>query len=334
MLATIVKAYIESGEPIGSKILTELISNAPSSATLRNEMNELCALGLLCQPHTSAGRIPTNLGYKLYVNSLMEPAAVLDSTKNYIATFLSPATAQQQNLPSLAADALSSLTGFCAFSYFKTEKDAFAKDIEILPLSKRSVVLLLVTSDGHAISRICNLKSALSEGLLLKFNEIIDKALKKKKLNTFNRAALQNIVTECGIDFFELTPLLTELFDMAYTAAKSQFNLCGSMKLYNTSTIDEVRALKSLTENPEQFINVLESEKGADEIIFGTDTGIKALSNKVLIVKDYLLNGRPCGKIGIIGPKRMFYEQIIPSIEYTANVLGDKLTSAQKDMED
>ena len=334
VLAAIVKAYIESGEPVGSKILTGLISNAPSSATLRNEMNELCSLGLLTQPHTSAGRIPTSLGYKLYVDSLMQPSILLESTKNYIGASLAPVTAQQQNLPALAADALSSLTGFCAFSYYKIDDGVIAKDIEVLPLSKKSIVLLLVTSDGRAISRICNLKTPLSEELLVKLSNIISQKLKRKPLASFTKATLQNIVTVSGIDCFALTPLLTELFDMAYTSSKSQFNLCGSMKLYNICSPEDVRKIVNLANGADRFISVLEGAGDNEKVIFGNDIGLKELDGKALITSNYYSNNKFCGKIGIIGPDRMFYEQIIPSIEYTARTLGEQLSKAQKDMED
>ena len=89
VLAAIIRTYIETGEPVGSKVLTGLIENAPSSATLRNEMSELCGLGLLEQPHTSAGRIPTSNGFKVYVDSLMRPKQITASAKNFIDSRLS-----------------------------------------------------------------------------------------------------------------------------------------------------------------------------------------------------------------------------------------------------
>jgi len=89
VLEAIVKAYIKTGEPVGSKILVSLMENAPSSATLRNEMSELCELGFLEQPHISAGRVPTANAYKLYVNSLINSAEIHDSTKGYIDSLLS-----------------------------------------------------------------------------------------------------------------------------------------------------------------------------------------------------------------------------------------------------
>ena len=89
VLKAIIKAYIASGEPVGSKNLTALLENAPSSATLRNEMSELCELGLLHQPHTSAGRVPTSRGYSLYVNSLMQKSEISEREKEYIDKALS-----------------------------------------------------------------------------------------------------------------------------------------------------------------------------------------------------------------------------------------------------
>ena len=115
VLEAIVRAYIETGEPVGSKILTSLMENAPSSATLRNEMSELCDLGYLEQPHISAGRIPTGNAYRLFVNSLMMPTEINDSTKNYIDSFLAERKFDPESILSSVADILYRLTGTTAF---------------------------------------------------------------------------------------------------------------------------------------------------------------------------------------------------------------------------
>ena len=159
-------------------------------------MNELCKVGFLTQPHTSAGRIPTSMALKLYVDSLMIPSDLTQNTKSYISSLFAPASVRQQNLPANAAQILSNLTGYCAFAYYKVDKDIYAKDIEILPLSPKSAVLLFVTSDGRTSSRICNLKSFVTSEFLQKISSIISGKLKRKPLSFFNKANLVTKIAE------------------------------------------------------------------------------------------------------------------------------------------
>ena len=136
VLKAIVKAYIETGEPVGSKILTQLLENAPSSATLRNEMSELCDLGLLHQPHTSAGRVPTVGGFKLYVDSLMSKSEVAEDTADLIDKALREISCEPEGIPAAAAQLLSKLTGFPAIACLMTEQSPRIKKIELLPFKK------------------------------------------------------------------------------------------------------------------------------------------------------------------------------------------------------
>ena len=147
VLEAIIRAYIATGEPVGSKILTGLMENAPSSATLRNEMSELCELGLLEQPHISAGRIPTNDAYKLFVNSFMKEGEVPLEAKGYIDTVFDRISHDPETLGSTAAEILSYLTGLTAFSYNTKGAASFLKRMEILRVSRRSVIIFLVVSD-------------------------------------------------------------------------------------------------------------------------------------------------------------------------------------------
>jgi len=148
VLAAVTKAYIKPGEPVGSKALTALLKNAPSAATLRNEMSELCDMGLLAQPHTSAGRIPTSSGFKLYVNSLMTPEKLSDGMKRRIDSSLDGLHCAPEKIPEAAGKLLSDLTGLPAVVCFETDGSPKIKSAELFPVSRGSVMLLIVTAGG------------------------------------------------------------------------------------------------------------------------------------------------------------------------------------------
>ena len=333
VLSAIVKAYIETGEPIGSKILMGLIDNAPSSATLRNEMNELCALGLLAQPHTSAGRIPTSTGYRFYVDTLMKPQLLGDTTKNFIDSKLLSVSGASQDIPMAVAEQLSELTGYPAICSYIVDEDVVVRQTELLPVGRRSAVVLLVTSDGRTLSRVCHIKTELSPELINSFKSFAKDNLRRRSLTRFGPAELQNTAMS-GKCPFELLSVLTELFSMAQSSSQCSVNISGASKLYNFCDEKSAGKIISLAERCDPLLSVLENDNNDSNVIFGTDTPFSELSGKAIVTAEYNLLGRACGKIGIIGPDRILYDRIIPSIEYTASRLSRIMTDAADDMED
>lgn len=334
VLSAIVKAYIETGEPISSKNLATLLDNAPSSATLRNEMNALCSLGLLSQPHTSAGRIPTSSGYQLYINLLMQPLAPMDNVKQYINSRLSGAGCDTQSIPRVAADALATLTGYPAISCYIVKDDTFLKHVRLLPLSKKSAMIFLLASDGRTRSTICHIPTGLTADMTEKFLNIVKSKLIKRPLCEMNKAYLQSVIAAAGINSLVLAPIITNLFDMASALSESSVALSNASALFDFCNDEDVRKIISLTERTEQMIEIIGKDEKKSNIIFGNDTDFIELKNKVMVVSKYNCKNSFCGKIGIIGPDRMFYDRIIPSIEYISSKLTALMTDAASDMED
>ncbi len=334
VLAAVIRTYIETGEPVGSKVLSGLLENAPSSATLRNEMSDLCSLGLLAQPHTSAGRVPTSLGYNLYVTSLMTPESLGDTTKDYINLHLGTVGCDPQSIPKLAADTLSELTGLPAISSFLVASDVYLKNVKLLPVTKRSGILLLITSDGRTLSRMVRFPDGMSDDLEQRFYNAVSNRLKLKPLLEFTKANLQNLMTSLGIDSFGLMPILTELYSMASEAGRSSVEISGISNLYNLFGESEANKFMAISRNSDLFLSVATEECQDTKVIFGNELGIRELEDKVIVLTNYNWNNGFCGKIGVIGNSRMSYEQIIPSIEYVASKLSKLMTEAKLDMED
>ncbi|MBQ8203268.1 MAG: heat-inducible transcription repressor HrcA [Clostridia bacterium] len=333
VLAAVIKTYIETGEPVGSKVLTELIENAPSSATLRNEMSDLCSLGFLAQPHTSAGRVPTSLGYNLYISSLMEPESLGDKVKDFINLQLGAVGCEPQSIPKLAADTLSELTGLPAVYGFCVGKDVYLKHTELLPVTRKSGILLLVTSDGRTLSRMVRFPDGIDNSLKQRFCDIVSDRLKYKPIGELNKVNLQNLMTTIGLDSFALMPIFTELFGMAQEAGSSKAQISGISNLYNL--FGDAAANKLLTFNSNEGLLPFLTEDGDEtKVLFGNELNISELADKVLVLKSYSWNDKFCGKIGVIGNSRMSYEQIIPSIEYVASRLSKLMNDAKFDMED
>lgn len=332
VLKAIVKAYIETGEPIGSKILTSLIENAPSSATLRNEMSELVSMGLLEQPHTSAGRIPTSDGLKLYISDLMQRQEISPRDKGFIDARFETLTEMPEKIPAKAGEILSDLTHLPVIACVLTPKTAVVKKVELLNISRNTVMLLVVTGDSRTRNRIFRLSDDFTPQLLERFKEIVATKIKGKPLEDLSIGYMQSLVASLGIDAFGLMPLFTALFETISEIENMTVDLSGVSRLYNVCGNEErAKRIISLVERRDPIISLF--ERVGNGVVFGKDTGLWELQGDTLIAARFT-SDKYKGYIALIGPNRLSYEQLIPAIEYTAQKLSKVIADAQKDMED
>lgn len=335
VLKAIVKAYIETGEPVGSKILTELLENAPSSATLRNEMSELCELGLLHQPHTSAGRIPTVGGFKLYVDSLMSKSELNGDLANNINSALKEINCEPEGIPSKAAEILSKLTGLPSIACIITNRSPRIKRIQLLPIGKSSMMLLIITDDGRTRNRIFRINSKFSEETYSCFEEITQNSIKGKTLDTLTKGYMQSVIAKAGIYSLELMPLFTAVFETTAEISEKAVHLSGEKALYNISGDEQTASrIMSLINRADPMISVLEQIGDGAGVVFGRDTAYSELFSDTIIAAKFSGADKYTGYIGVIGPTRLSYEQILPTVEYTAKELTNIMNTAQTDMED
>ncbi len=335
ILSAIVKLYITSGEPIGSKMLCEILENAPSSATLRNEMNALCDLGLLSQPHTSAGRIPTTDGYRLYVNTLMDKPEVSEDIKKSIDENLGFSNCDPEKLPEKAVETLSKLTGLPVFSAKISDAGVTLKRIELLPMGKSSAMLIIITSDGRSRSRLCHMNSTLTSALISEFDRLITRRVLNMDLELLSPATMQSITVQSGLNILNLMPLITALFQMVQDIKNSCFNLKGASNFF-TMGLDRASAdkISTLLNHHDTLMSLISKNAQPISVVFGSDTEYSALQPSCIILARYGIPGRDIGCIGIIGPTRLSYEKILPSIEYTVDKINELLSNTLKDMEE
>lgn len=334
VLKALVKAYIETGEPIGSKNLMLMLQNAPSSATLRHEMSELCELGFLNQPHTSAGRIPTSKGYRFYVENLDGEKDVNASFADSIENTLTSARCEAENIPDTVASLLSRLTGLPTFACLVTEKMPRIKRIELLPIGKFSKMLLVITDDGRTRNRIFRQGKDFSPEIENIFYNLIEKRVKGKSVDTLTKAYMQTVITEAGLYALDLMPLFTAVFETASEIEKAKIKLFGKEYLYNVSGETLAPKIQALIERCEPILSCLLDVEEKTQVVFGNETPYAELKDNNMIVSKFAGSDKYKGYIGVIGSARISYEQIIPCIEYSAKRLTEIMTEAQMDMED
>ncbi len=334
ILSAIVKTHILTGEPVGSKALSQIFNFGLSPATLRNEMSDLCELGLLEQPHTSAGRVPSHTAYRLYAENLINIGKVPSDIRNSIDSMFAYLPSDPEYIPREATRMLSQLTGLTAISATIVDNDSSVVRVNLMPLGRRTVMLMLVTSTGAAKNRICRSNTQLDNSTLALFNRLVNEKIIGAKLKSLTPAFMQTLISSAGVEAFSVISLVTSLFGIINDIQHSKVCISGESNLFKhlKSEAQAGRLLEFISRS-DAICELLSKMQGNIGLVFGKDTDISALGPTCMIVAKYKAGNSAPGRIGIIGPTRMAYENVIPSIEYFAYKLGNAMTEALSDME-
>ncbi len=332
IMDAVVKAYIASGEPIGSKMLCDLLDMNVSSATLRNEMSDLCNMGLLNQPHTSAGRVPTLDGFKLYVHDLLSPEPLQPEIRFAIDSTLETIAHTPEQMPQLSCQILADLTGLPAFCVTLSNETARVKRIRMIPMSKHTLLLLVISTDGIAKSRIVLTDSVVNEQLLSLYSNICKTCIVGRRLSELNTAYLQSIVARVGDFSLPIMTLLSTIFEVIGEIAEPQLCFRGESKLITDG--DDIR-LNELLSQKDALVSLVAQLKAPVGVVFSDDfCNINSGSTASIVVAQYMTGNKMLGRIGVIGPARVSYSKLVPSVEYFATQLGQLMTKAMRDIEE
>ena len=320
IVSAVVGAYIRTGEPVGSKALAQAFGNAVSSATIRNEMAELSALGYLIQPHTSAGRIPTVRAYRLYVDRLMDRQTLSEETKHSADEALSAAAGDPDRLMAEASAWLADVTGYAAVAATPDQREYRVRRVQILPTGEMTAAVLLMTDVGGLRSRVCRLSGVTDVSAV---GERLDREFAGKPLSTVTpqqtQGLLSRLIGEYGLSS---ASLLTAFLELAQEAAKADVCLSGQFNLLQHPDYQPDRAcsLLSFLSRREQVAAMLKAPAGLSVVLSGEAPRPELLGSSVIVTRTSA--GDRYGSLGLIGPLRMDYAAVIPHLEYAAQTVS------------
>ncbi len=329
ILAAVVEQYIKTGEPVGSKSLLEFQPMGLSSATIRNEMAELAYLGLLEQPHTSAGRIPSYRGYRYYVDNLMNHSELDETMRRHIEQAVNEKSGDTDSLLSRAGEVLADLTNCATVSTTSVGESAVIKRIEMVPVGTRTAMLVLLTSTGILKSKICRADSEITQSLSESFYNVTSAALVGRPLSEVNLATMQTLAASVGSDAFPMLSLLAGVTELARDAAQVDVRLDGQSNLLNYSELEQnAYELMEFLRRGEPLGNIVNLNKNDVDILIGKENKYRQLENSSVIMARYSIKNQDGGTIGLIGPTRIDYAKLIPSVKYLTDLVGRILTKA------
>lgn len=332
ILSAIVEQYIKTGEPIGSKMLMNTLPISVSSATIRNEMSELKEAGLLEQPHTSAGRIPSQSGYRYYIDHLMNRCELTEDEKSAIRNELSKAAGDPDKLLSKAGELLAKITNCASLATSPSDAEATVRRIEILPVGTRLAMIVLMTNTGIIKNGICRLDTEVTSEITETFYEIVKQNFVGKPVSDISTALIQTLVASLGDKALSMSPLFVSLADVAVQAVKSEIHLEGEQNLLHHREMgDSIFDTLDFLDEDEKIVRALAQNKKPINVLIGRENMFRQLENSSLIVARYNIHGHSGGALGIIGPTRLDYPKFIANVEFLTGLVGKYLTDAFSD---
>lgn len=332
ILETIVDEYIRTGEPIGSKAIQELLDIQVSSATIRNEMAALEHLGYLEHPHTSAGRVPTYKGLRLYIEKLASGELHEEDKRIIDDMFENSDELPDEIIIENATRALADFTKCAIISTNESSKFSVISKVEVIPTGRRMYVIIMVTSGGSIKNRVCRLSFDLTEEQMSFFQRFINENLKGVNLEDVSEDYMKNLSAALGSYVISLSPLLKGLADLSADMISDKVHIEGEENLIECPELKGTEIAAALRQKDE-FTRFFDNTFSGINVLFGKEDDTFVISNSSMISGSFNKDGEKAGTLGVIGPMRLEYKKIIPYIEYFTNKLTKLLSESEEDRE-
>lgn len=327
----LVEAFLASGEPVGSRTLSQRLPIALSPASIRNVMADLEAMGLLYAPHTSAGRVPTEKGLRLFVDGLLEIGQLAPDERVQIEARISGSGRGLEDVLTQATTMLSGLSR-CAGLLVAAKQDTVLKHVEFVAVSPGKALVVIVGEDGQVENRLIDMPMGLPVSALSEASNYLSARLRGRTLD----AARAEILSELDSERAELDALTAKVVaEGLATLAPSDSSdeqvliVRGTSHLLDSVEaqidLERVRTLFDDIERKADLIRLLELAKQGDgvRIFIGSENRLFSLSGSSIVAAPYAnAQGKVVGVIGVIGPTRLNYGRIIPMVDHTAKVIG------------
>ena len=319
ILKAIVDAHIVDGEPVGSKYIMQDEHLNCSSATIRNEMAELEALGYLEQPHTSAGRVPSELGYRFYVDSLIENYAMTTSEITEINKLLKSKMNELDQILLTASKLAGNLTNYTSFLIKPKASSVSIKRFDVIYIDRHSLLLVMISDGGAVVTKRLSIDVSISQltatDLAMAFNDHIAGLT----ANEITLPIIMELENAMGDKAAIVNPIIKIIYESMNELDDGDLKVSGMDRLLQYpeySNKDQLRELLGALENKDDILELVsDPEREGVNVVIGSESSVKVMNNSALVFKPVVRDGKTVGAIGIIGPRRMDYAKVVATIE-------------------
>ena len=328
LLRTLIAQHIRDGEPVGSRTLARQSGLDVSPATIRNIMADLEEIGLLSAPHTSAGRVPTAQGYRVFVDSLLQVQPLAEPEIALLRSQMAPGSGTQALLSS-ASELLSAMSQFVGVVTVPQRAQFAFRMIDFVPIEGNRLLVILVFTDNEVQNRIISTRRSYSASELEQTANYLNTHFAGRPLSDI-RTSLVRELRDTRSEMERVLTAAVEISEQALDADGDDMVLSGQtrlMGLQGMSDMDRLRELFEAFSRKREILALLErcTKAPGVRVFIGKESGLAPLDGYTLITAPYASHGKTLGVLGVIGPTRMAYDRVIPIVQTTANLLGEAL---------
>lgn len=328
ILAAIVDMYVATGEPVGSKVICEALGCSVSSATVRNEMAELVNLGYLEQPHTSAGRVPSHAGYRLYINKLMDKKPLSGDEKSRISDRLYSGADTPEEVLTTASQVLADMTNYAAVSTAPHGTSAKIKKLKFVQTGRHSAMVVLITSSGMVKNKLFRCDYVITSEILRVFDNVLNDKFDGVYLSVITPVFIQTVAASLGEIAILVPNILVAILEATKEALQTNISLDGEANLLFLPEFELgcAKRLFDYLNRRSDIANLILGGPSDTTVLVGNESRVPELEMSSVIITRYHIKDGGSGAMAIIGPTRMNYSKTITSLEYLAETVGTLLS--------
>ena len=327
ILQAIISDYVSSAEPVGSRTLSKKFDLGISPATIRNEMSDLEEMGYLTHPHTSAGRVPSDKAYRLYVDDLMKKHELTPAEKTVIADRLQANINEFDKTIQHAAKILSEITNLTSFAMTPTKVEDTLNFVNLLPVDRHTVILMIVADSGEVSNTVLKLEAPYTEESLKILSKNMTYTYRGRKLSDVMKS---RIISDFESDIEAMSRLAENIMPDFMKTLEDMLNvhlymdgLTNIFDIPEYNDIERARSFLTLLDKKEDFMRKIIERDNGMIVTIGGENADDMMNDCSLITATYHVDGKMVGKIGVIGPTRMKYGEVTSIVEYLTENLND-----------
>ncbi|MBR6727319.1 MAG: heat-inducible transcription repressor HrcA [Clostridia bacterium] len=329
ILKAVVEAHIQGGEPVGSKYITESKLLTCSSATIRNEMAELESMGLLEQPHTSAGRVPSKQGYRLYVDTLLEEYAMTAREIAQINQLMKIKMSELDRILDKASKVASSLTNYTGFAIKPRSHSISITKFETAYIDDHSFILILLASDGSVKTRNIMTDTAIEPRTVTALSELLGELVAGLNAEEITLPIMMELENRLG-DAALVSTVMKSIYEVLSELDGGELKVSGLDRLLQYPEFADSEGLGELLgaiERKDDILDLLTDTEGdRAHAMIGSESSVKVINNSTIVFKPIKNKGRTVGAIGVIGPLRMDYARVLATLDSLGGNITQLLT--------
>lgn len=333
ILQAIIEDYINNAEPVGSRKISKKYLTGTSSATIRNEMADLEDMGYIEQPHTSAGRIPSDKGYRLYVDKIMKQNKVNNVQKELIKQEFIDSIGEIDRLVKHVSKLLSQMTQYTSIVMAPQFRRTSIKKMQLIKIDNATILAVIITDAGIVKNSVLRLKQDVNQDALVRINNMLNDKLTGLGIGDIENFDIRDMLNNSfghGEIIEQVVPELIQTLFYSDTADIYHDGVSNILNLPEYSDINKARNFLNTMEEKDILFEVLNDVHGDVCVCIGNENKIEQFKECSLITATYKINGSTIGSVGIIGPTRMEYSKAISVVECMTNNLSEILTDILK----